>query len=50
MLTELANQHPGELKEAGLDPARVAAATTQWREATDVISRFARLATGRDSA
>jgi len=50
MLTEMADQHPGELREAGRDPARVAIETSQWREETDVISRFARLALGRDSA
>jgi hypothetical protein len=45
VLTDLAGEHPDVLRESGPDPAEVAVETSQWREETDVISRFARLQT-----
>jgi hypothetical protein len=43
VLTDLAGEHPDVLRESGRDPDHVAVETSQWREETGVISRFARL-------
>jgi len=43
VLTDLAGEHPDALRESGRDPAQIAVETSQWREQTGVISRFARL-------
>jgi GMP synthase (glutamine-hydrolysing) len=45
VLTDLAGEHPDVLRESGRDPVQVAVETSQWREETGVISRFARLQT-----
>ena len=43
VLTDLAGEHPDVLRESGRDPDHVAVETSQWREETGVISRFAGL-------
>jgi len=44
ILVDLVRTHEGVLREEGRDPARVVAEAARWRERTDLIRRFVRLA------